>query len=238
MKFTLGLRMRNLYFAFKHIPALRRSNRHSHRIQLEEKMQHPLKMNAAPLTRAFYERNTVRVAKELLGKILVRRLSSIRLQGIIVETEAYRGHDDAGSHAYRGQTKRNEVMFGEPGHAYIYFTYGMHYCLNVTTEPAGQPGAVLIRAVQPIRGLSRMMIRRRTQRVEDLANGPAKLTQAFDVTKTLNGYDLTLGKKLYIAELPHPKPCNIATETRIGIKAGAEKPWRFFVKDNSFVSKR
>lgn len=202
-------------------------------------MHDAFKMNTpAILPRTFYEKNTVRVAKELLGKVLVRRLGSMRLEGIIVETEAYRGHDDAGSHAYRGQTKRNQVMFGEPGHAYVYFTYGMHYCLNVTTEPIGQPGAVLVRAVQPIRGVSEMMSLRGTQHVEDLTNGPAKLTQAFAVTKTLNGHDLTSGRKLYIAELSSPEPCSLASGTRIGIKAGAEKPWRFFAKGNSFVSKR
>jgi len=202
-------------------------------------MQDSLSINAsAPLPRTFYERNTVRVAKELLGKVLVRRLGPMRLEGIIVETEAYRGRDDAASHAYRGPTKRNQVMFGEPGHAYVYFTYGMHYCLNVTTEPTGQPGAVLIRAAQPIKGIAEMMSRRRMRHVKDLANGPAKVTQAFAVNKALDGHDLTSGRKLYVAEPSHPEPCNITIGTRIGIKAGAEKPWRFFVRGNPFVSKR
>jgi len=202
-------------------------------------MQDSLRINAsALLPRTFYERNTVRVAKELLGKVLVRRLGPMRLEGIIVETEAYRGRDDAASHAYGGPTKRNQVMFGEPGHAYVYFTYGMHYCLNVTTEPTGQPGAVLIRAAQPINGIAEMMSRRRMRNVKDLANGPAKVTQAFAVTKALNGHDLTSGRKLYIAEPSHPEPCKTTTGIRIGIKAGAEKPWRFFVRGNPFVSKR
>ena len=95
-------------------------------------MSHHSIVTSRPLRRAFYERNTVRVAKELLGKVLVRKLGDTRLEGIIVETEAYRGYDDAASHAHRGPTRRNQVMFGEPGHAYVYFTYGMHYCLNVT----------------------------------------------------------------------------------------------------------
>jgi len=180
----------------------------------------------------------VRVAKELLGKILVRKLTGTRLEGIIVETEAYRGHDDAASHAYRGPTARNQVMFGEPGHAYVYFTYGMHYCLNVTTEPAGQPGAVLIRAVQPIRGIAEMKKRRGTELVRDLSNGPAKLTQAFAVDKALNGHDLTSGGGLYITEPSHADPVRAAVTTRIGIRTSAEKPWRFFIKDNPFVSKR
>jgi DNA-3-methyladenine glycosylase len=190
------------------------------------------------LRRTFYERNTVRVAKDLLGKVLVRKLGAASLEGFIVETEAYRGYDDAASHAYKGPTQRNQVMFGEPGHAYVYFTYGMHYCLNVTTEPVGQAGAVLIRAVQPIKGIVEMKERRRTDRVKDLANGPAKLTQAFAVTKALNGHDLTSGEKLYIAEACHPEPFSISAGTRIGIKACVEKPWRFFVRDNPFVSKR
>jgi DNA-3-methyladenine glycosylase len=190
-----------------------------------------------PLGRAFYERNTVRVAKDLLGKVLVRRLGATLLEGLIVETEAYRGYDDAASHAYRGPTRRNQVMFGEPGHAYVYFTYGMHYCLNVTTEPVGQAGAVLIRAVQPVKGIVKMKKRRGTEHVKDLSNGPAKLTQAFAVTKALNGHDLTSGEKLFVAEPCNPEPFNISAGTRIGIRAGGEKPWRFFVSDNPFVSK-
>jgi len=201
-----------------------------------EKLSH---LSASPriLRRPFYRRNTVRVARELLGKVLVRRLGDTRLEGIIVETEAYRGHDDAASHAYRGPTRRNQVMFGEPGHAYVYFTYGMHYCLNVTTEPLGQPGAVLIRAVQPIKGIAEMKKRRGTEHVKDLSNGPAKLTQAFAVTKALNGHDLTPGKKLYIAEPFAAEPVHITASARIGIKAGAEKLWRFSVRRNPFVSK-
>jgi len=195
-------------------------------------------ITSAPFPRTFYERNTVRVAKELLGKVLVRRLNSTLLEGIIVETEAYRGRDDAASHAYRGPTKRNQVMFGEPGHAYVYFTYGMHYCLNVTTEPAGQPGAVLIRAAQPIKGIAEMKRRRRTDNVKDLSNGPAKLTQAFAITSTLNGHDLTLGRKLYVTELFRPDPFTIVSGTRIGIRVAVERRWRFFVKDNPFVSKQ
>jgi DNA-3-methyladenine glycosylase len=197
---------------------------------------HRTTVSLQPLGRAFYERNTVRVAKELLGKVLVRRLGDTSLEGIIVETEAYRGYDDAASHAYRGPTRRNQVMFGEPGHAYVYFTYGMHYCLNVTTEPAGQPGAVLIRAVQPVKGIVEMKKRRRTEHVKDLSNGPAKLTQAFAVTKALNGYDLTSAGELYLAKPSDHRKVRITVTTRIGIKAGSEKPWRFCIKGNPFVS--
>jgi DNA-3-methyladenine glycosylase len=202
-----------------------------------EKLSH---LSASPriLRRPFYRRNTARVAKELLGKVLVRRLGDTRLEGIIVETEAYRGHDDAASHAYRGPTRRNQVMFGEPGHAYVYFTYGMHYCLNVTTEPLGQPGAVLIRAVQPIKGITEMKRRRGTEHVKDLSNGPAKLTQAFAVDRALNGHDLTSGEKLYAIKPSHAERVRVSVSTRIGIRTSAEKPWRFFIEDNPFVSKR
>jgi DNA-3-methyladenine glycosylase len=177
------------------------------------------------------------VARELLGKILVRRLGPAVLEGVIVEVEAYRGYDDPASHAYRGPTRRNQVMFGQPGHAYVYFTYGMHYCLNVTTEPAGQPGAVLIRAAQPVNGIERMRKERRTERIKDLANGPAKLTRAFAVTRALNGHDLTLGTKLFIAETDNPEPLEIVSTRRIGIRVGLDRPWRFLIKGNPFVSR-
>jgi len=195
-------------------------------------------ISTTPLARVFYEGDTVRVARELLGKVLVRRLRSTTMAGLIVETEAYRGRDDPASHAYRGPTRRNSVMFGEPGHAYVYFTYGMHYCLNVTSERIGQPGAVLIRAAQPIRGIERMKKYRGTDQVVDLANGPAKLTQAFDITGALNGHDLTAGRKLFIVENNQPEAFEIKSTGRIGIVFGKEKPWRFYIKGNPFVSNR
>jgi DNA-3-methyladenine glycosylase len=191
-----------------------------------------------PLERAFYERHTVRVAKDLLGKVLVRGLRRTVLEGVIVEVEAYRGQDDPASHAYRGLTGRNRVMFGQPGHAYVYFTYGMHHCLNVTTEPTGQPGAVLIRAVQPTRGIEKMERQRGTQQVRNIANGPAKLTEAFTVTKTLNGHDLTVGTKLFIAESESPKEFETSSTSRIGIRAGLEQQWRFLIKGSPFVSRQ
>ena len=129
-------------------------------------------------------------------------------------------------------------MFGEPGRAYVYFTYGMHYCLNITTEPVGQAGAVLIRALQPIKGLAEMKRRRRIEHVKDLSNGPAKLTQAFAVNKALNGYDITSGKELFVARPFHPERLSITAGGRIGIRSGCEKPWRFFVKGNPYVSRR
>lgn len=191
-----------------------------------------------PLARAFYERDTVRVARELLGTILVRTNGHTVLRGVIVEAEAYRGEGDPASHAYRGPTKRNAVMFGPAGHAYVYFTYGMHYCLNVTTEPTGNPGAVLIRAAQPTSAIEQMKKRRRTDQLRGLANGPAKLTQAFAVSRSLNGHDLTLGKKLFIVKGDSVEPLDIASTSRIGIRVGLEKPWRFFIRENPFVSKQ
>jgi len=195
-------------------------------------------ISTVPLARAFYERDTVRVARELLGTILVRTNGHTVLRGVIVEAEAYRGEGDPASHAYRGPTKRNAVMFGPAGHAYVYFTYGMHYCLNVTTEPTGNPGAVLIRAAQPTSGIEQMKKRRRTDQLRDLANGPAKLTQAFAVSRSLNGHDLTLGKKLFIVKGDSVEPLDIASTSRIGIRVGLEKPWRFFIRENPFVSKQ
>jgi len=129
-------------------------------------------------------------------------------------------------------------MYGPPGHAYIYFIYGMHNCLNVKTKPTGQGGAVLIRAAQPITGIEKMKKERRTERINDLANGPAKLTQAFAVTRALNGHDLTLGRKLFIAANAKPEQLEIVSTRRIGISVGIEKPWRFFIGGNPFVSKQ
>ena len=191
-----------------------------------------------PLPRRFYERDTVSVARELLGKVIVRHLRGSLLKGIIVEVEAYRGGDDPASHAYRGLTKRNQVMFGEPGHAYIYFTYGMHYCLNVTTEKLGQPAAVLIRAAQPLTGIDRMKKWRKTDRLENLTNGPAKLTQALSIKRALNGHDLTKKGKLYISRPTNPETFSVVITSRIGIKTGRNKPWRFFIQNSPFVSKQ
>jgi len=193
--------------------------------------------NLEVLKRSFYARNSVKVAKNLLGKILVRELPEGRLSGKIVEVEAYGGSDDPASHAYRGKTSRNEVMFGKPGLAYIYFTYGMHYCLNVKTEREGIPGAVLIRALEPLEGIEIMKRNRSIEKLSELTNGPAKLTKAMKITKELNGWDLTKGKKLFICKPKVKEKFEIATTYRIGIKVGTEKPWRFYIKRNPFVSR-
>ncbi len=190
------------------------------------------------LPREFYSRFTPRVAKDLLGRILVRRLRGLCLEGRIVETEAYRGPDDPASHAYRGRTLRNWVMFGKPGVAYVYFTYGMHNCLNVVTEEEGVPGAVLIRALEPLKGIDAMKKRRRTSDPRRLTNGPARLTQAMAITRRLNGIDMTLPGELFVSASPPCHTPGIVAGSRIGIRLGREKPWRFHMEDNPYVSRK
>jgi len=187
----------------------------------------------------FYTRDTVTVAPELLGKRLVRTIGRENLVGEIVEVEAYRGRDDPASHAFKGLTPRNAPMYGEPGHAYIYFTYGNHYCLNITTQRTGEPGAVLLRAIQPLEGLEQM--RRNRPKVPDaeLTNGPGKLTKAMGISKSLNEQNMTVRGPLFVVEpKPHRKQYEIWSSTRVGIRVGLDKPWRFFLKGNPYVSKR
>lgn len=154
---------------------------------------------------------------------------------MIVETEAYRGSRDPASHAYRGMTSRNEVMFGPPGHAYVYFTMGMHYCLNITTEQGGIPAAVLIRSIEPQEGLGVMMRNRGVYDVLRLASGPGNLTKAMGIDKNLNGEDIVNSRRLF---LEHGRiNVEVGTSTRIGVSAAWSRPWRFYMKENSFVSK-
>jgi DNA-3-methyladenine glycosylase len=188
----------------------------------------------------FYARDTVKVAPDLLGKWLVRVIGRERLVGRIVEVEAYRGKDDPASHAFRGRTPRNAPMFGEPGHAYIYFTYGNHYCLNITTQPAGKPGAVLLRAVQPVEGLGTMRRFRPNVPDTELTNGPGKLTKAMNIDKSLNEQSMTVTGPLFVAEpQPHVLQADyeIWRSTRIGVTEALDKQWRFFLKRNPYVSK-
>ena len=192
------------------------------------------------LPRSFYLRPTLIVARELIGKHLVRRVDNVLLVGKIVEAEAYLGEKDPASHAYRGLTKRNEVMFREGGYLYVYFTYGMHFCCNVVTEREGKAGAVLLRAVEPIDGIEVMKQNRgfTADKVDDcnLTNGPAKLCEAFGLTREQNGIDL-LGSEIYVTQGEHIQKSQIISATRIGIKNGAEKKWRFYIRNNSFVSR-
>jgi DNA-3-methyladenine glycosylase len=189
----------------------------------------------ARLARRFFERYTPRVARALLGTVLVRVVDGERLSGTIVETEAYRGSEDPASHAYPGRTKRNALMFGEGGHAYVYFSYGFHWCLNLTTEPAGRAGAVLVRGVEPIEGLERMLRNRGLDSDEHVTDGPGKLTQALGIDSGLNGEDLVTSDRLFVEE--GKKVEGAESSSRVGIRRGVEFKWRFFVRGNKFVSK-
>lgn len=170
----------------------------------------------------------------MIGAVLVTRLDGVTTAGTIVETEAYRGANDAASHAYRGLTKRTAVMFGEAGHAYLYFIYGNHYCLNVTTEAEGEPGAVLIRAVAPLRGLEEMRRRRGVEDIRSLASGPGKLTKAMGIDGSLNGEDLVSSRRLYLLE--GKADGEIGISPRIGLSVAKETEWRYFLRDSEFVS--
>ena len=186
----------------------------------------------------FYTRDTVKVAPDLLGKWLVRVIGDERLIGRIVEAEAYRGKDDPASHAYRGPTPRNAPMYRGPGHAYVYFTYGNHYCLNITAQKPGKPGAVLLRGVQPVEGLASMRRFRPNVSDGELTSGPGKLTKALAIDKSLNELDMTVKGPLFVTE---PRGARIIDEiwrsTRIGVSEGADKRWRFYVRGNPYVSK-
>jgi DNA-3-methyladenine glycosylase len=155
---------------------------------------------------------------------------------VIVETEAYRGPTDPASHAYRGRTKRNEVMFDVPGRAYVYFTMGLHYCLNVTTEPRGTPAAVLLRALEPTEGIDEMEKNRGVRDASRLASGPGNLTSALRIDLGMNGEDLVTSRRLFL-ELGKP-PDAIEASARIGVSAGKTKRWRYFASGSSAVSKR
>ena len=184
------------------------------------------------LPRSFYARATVEVARGLLGKVLVHGVTA----GIIVETEAYLGGEDLAAHSARGLTGRTRVIFGPPGHAYVYLIYGMYECLNLVAERDGRPGCVLIRALQPVSGLELMRARRpAARRPEQLANGPGKLTLALGITRAHNGADVTRGP-LVVRQGEGAGPIEIAVTPRIGITRAAELPLRFLIARNGFVS--
>jgi DNA-3-methyladenine glycosylase len=192
---------------------------------------------------SFYTRNVQIVAKELLGKIFVRKYSSRFLSGRIVEVEAYDGSVDESAHSFIGKTKRNEVMFNGGGLLYVYFTYGMHFCANVVTGKVNEGCAVLIRAVEPIDGID-LMSQNRFHKISlsekeklNLTNGPAKFCQAFAITKEQNGISL-LSDEIFIINANKINPSEIVNSKRIGIKKSVDLPWRYFIKDNPFVSKK
>ena len=200
--------------------------------------------DAGLLAPAFYARGALQVAPELLGKVLVRREGKEIRAGRIVELEAYLGIDDPAAHAYRGPTKRNEVLFGPAGRAYVYFIYGFHYCLNISCEPEGKAGSVLIRALEPVAGLDWMYAARdlapRNGRVTELrllTSGPGRLAEAFSITRERdNGKDLTSRRSDLQVVDDGWKPERIATTVRIGITKAAEDPLRYIVAGNPFVS--
>src|SRR5687767_15220996 len=193
-----------------------------------------------PLPRRFYDRDTLTVAADLIGKVLVHRTAAGVTAGTIVETEAYIGEDDPACHAAPGPTPRNAPLYGPPGLAYVYLNYGNHYLVNAVTEAEGHPAAVLIRALEPVDGVRLMMKRRapdgRHIDAADLCRGPGNLTRGLGITLTDNLLDLT-SSRLYIDDRGM-KVGEIASGPRIGITVGVDKPWRFWVAGNPSVSGR
>ncbi len=195
------------------------------------------------LPRKFYTRDVHTVAKELLGKFLVRKIGRKHLIGKIVEVEAYDGSVDKAAHTYGGKTKRNEVMFNEGGFLYVYFTYGMHFCSNVVTGKLNEGKAVLLRAIEPLGGLDKMALNRfgkkdiSTMELKNLTNGPAKICQAFGIVRSENGTDLA-GNEIFILDSSKLSENKIASSTRIGIKKSVDLPWRYYIKNNSFLSRK
>lgn len=193
------------------------------------------------LPRDFYARDAQAVVKDLLGKVLVTRLPEGEASGIIVECEAYLGTTDKAAHSFSGRrTKRNEVLFGPPGHAYVYLIYGMYHCFNVVVGEKENPQAVLVRALEPLSGLELMAERRKNAEKKLLTSGPGRLAQALGITRELNGADL-LADAVFIVEGSSIEPGEIVARPRIGVdyaEEWAEKPLRYYIRDNPFVSKR
>lgn len=190
----------------------------------------------------FYKQDALTLAKNLLGKILVRKIDEKVIKCKIVETESYIGPEDKACHAYNNRrTPRTEVMFWEGGHAYVYLIYGMYNCLNIVAGEKGKPEAVLIRGIEPLNEFEFLKENRniKSKKRKDLTNGPGKLCKALQITKDLNGYDLINGDQLYI--LDHTQEVSIVSTKRINIDYAEEykdKLWRFYIKDNPFVSKK
>jgi DNA-3-methyladenine glycosylase len=193
------------------------------------------------LERAFYERETLDVARDLLGKYLVHHTTDGKTVGKIVEVEAYVGVNDAACHAYNGKnTKRTKIMFGQGGHAYIYLIYGVYYCMNIVTNQEHYPEAVLIRALEPIDGLDIMQKRRKTDNKLNLCSGPGKMCNAMGISKSQNEMDLC-GETMYLLSGEVVPSEDIIATPRINIdyaEEAREYPWRFIIKDNPFVSNR
>jgi len=187
-----------------------------------------------PLPRAFFARSTLVVARALLGHLMIHETARGVLVGRVVEVEAYRGPRDPASHAYR-LTPRSGIMWGRPGAAYVYFTYGHHYCVNVVTEPDGIAGAVLFRALEPLAGLAIMRANRQVSDDRLLCSGPGRLTQAMGISREDNGADFTR-PPLYLAR-GRTDDFRVVAGPRIGITSAITRPWRFHVEGNAFVSR-
>ena len=184
---------------------------------------------------AYYARPTLEVARDLLGSLLCRREANGTFTvGRIVETEAYIGETDPACHAAAGRTPRTRVLYGPPGRSYVYFMYGMHYCFNVVTEPEGQPAAVLVRAVHPEAGLDRMQARRGGREGSDLTRGPARLCEALGIDLDLN--DVSLAGPILTVRTDGANVGRVASGPRIGIRVATDRPWRFWVEGDPFVS--
>jgi DNA-3-methyladenine glycosylase len=185
---------------------------------------------------AYYRQPTLALARDVLGKLLWRRTVDGVVGGRIVETEAYISAVDPASHNYRKPSPRSMTMFGPPGHAYVYFTYGMYHCLNIVTEPAGQSAAILIRALEPLAGLDLMALRSPKLRLaRDYARGPGRLCRALALTIADNGLSL-MGDALRLSDAPAVPAAEVGVSPRIGISLGTDLPWRWFVRGNPYVS--
>jgi len=192
------------------------------------------------IERAFFERDTLTVAENLLGQVLVRESAEGVTKGVIVETEAYLGSRDDAAHSYKGKTERVKVLYGSKGCAYVYMIYGMYYCLNFSTGPKGVPECVLVRALEPIEGIELMASRRGTEKLRMLCSGPGKLCMAMGISKELYGVDLCADKSGFYLEYGEP-PAEIVRTPRIGIDYAEkcrDELWRFAVKDNPFLSQK
>lgn len=204
-------------------------------------------LKAPLLPREFFNRDPRQVARDLLGKVIVRRLGGQALAGRIVEVEAYLGADDAAAHAAAGRTPRNDVLFGPPGHAYVYFIYGVHYCLNISCMPKGQAGCVLIRALQPLTGVREMAKERGLQEfnpdsvrdLRKLLSGPGKLCEALEITRPRdNGKDLLSANSDLQVRDDGFRVQKIAMTPRVGITKSADMPLRYMIAEHPFVSRK
>ncbi len=204
----------------------------------------PSELNYKKLPKNFYtDKDVLQIAKNLLGKYFVKKDGKKFLSGKIVEVEAYDGSIDEAAHSFNGKTKRNEIMFDEGGYLYVYFIYGMYFCANIVTGLKNQGTAVLIRGIEPIEEIKAMYDNRfgneefDKKKVAAISNGPGKICSAFDINKNHNGENL-LGDEIFLAEGDKINSKNIIATKRIGIKKSADLLWRFYIKDNPFVSKK